>query len=85
MSINRAIVRSLTHRYYIERMVLTLTTDRFDRLRTAARGYYYALITGYPLEAHIAKLRKEIAVLQHCGVKQDMIEEVLYDVAFSIC
>lgn len=62
-----------------------MTTNKFDKLENAARGYYYALITGYPLEVHKQRVQLEIDTLRNQGVKQDQIEDALSDIALSIC
>ena len=56
-----------------------------NQLKADARGYYYALVTGYPLEVHKKRVQRSIYKLIHLGVSRECIEDILSDIALEVC
>ena len=62
-----------------------MTDMLIAQLETSARGYYYALVNGTKLDVHKRRVRQSIDMLQRIGVSRERIEDILSDVALSIC
>ncbi len=56
-----------------------------QQLERDARGYYYALVNGTRLDVYRRRVEYAISELLKIGVSRDVINDILSDVALSIC